>query len=545
MGELPMAEHTDLHAATGASLAGAAAGAAAASAAAAAPAGGTPTAAGAAGPAPADFCVVAAAPASVTATPWASAPPAANAAAGGDIALPDVVVYLASRPGSPDAPPPAAGPPAVAETHLSVGCQVVGPFVVAGLGMVGAGLYLDMVQDWNVFVNVKEIIILVPSLLGLKGNLEMTLAARLSTEANLGHMDDAKEQWSMILGNLTLVQCQAIVVGLLSAVVALAMVYILEKEEFNIRHTMLLCSCSIITSSIASLVLGLITATVIVVSRWLKINPDNVATPIAASLGDITSLALLSWVATMMYDAIDKSYWISPVVIICYILVIPFWVWIAKKNKYTSSVLYSGWTPVVVAMLISTSGGLMLHKLLSRYPQMAALQPVINGVGGNLVSVQASRLSTELHQHSEPGTLPPGSQICITPSQACCSRQPHAMTAQVLMLLVIPGHLLFLSIISSKYLQRDALDLTPLFVVTYLFVAFFQVAILLYVAYILTYFFWKRHTDPDNSTIPYLTALGDLLGIGLLGISFEFLSWVGDDYAIAPEVPGAVTTLPP
>lgn len=55
-------------------------------------------------------------------------------------------------------------------------------------------------------MKVPEIIILIPSLLGLKGNLEMTLASRLSTEANLGHMDDPKEQWSMILGNLTLVQ---------------------------------------------------------------------------------------------------------------------------------------------------------------------------------------------------------------------------------------------------------------------------------------------------------------------------------------------------
>lgn len=61
-------------------------------------------------------------------------------------------------------------------------------------------------QHWIVFEQITEIVILVPALLGLKGNLEMTLASRLSTQANLGHMDTPKQQWSMIVGNLTLIQ---------------------------------------------------------------------------------------------------------------------------------------------------------------------------------------------------------------------------------------------------------------------------------------------------------------------------------------------------
>lgn len=44
---------------------------------------------------------------------------------------------------------------------------------------------------------------------------------------------------------------------------------------------------------------------VIVSSRHCSINPDNVATPIAASLGDLTTLALLSWIASLLFEAIS------------------------------------------------------------------------------------------------------------------------------------------------------------------------------------------------------------------------------------------------
>jgi solute carrier family 41 len=38
---------------------------------------------------------------------------------------------------------------------------------------------------------------------------------------------------------------------------------------------------------------------------------------------------------------------------------------------------------------------------------------------------------------------------------------------------------------------------------------------------------WKCSIDPDNSAIPYLTALGDLLGGGLLALAFELLFLLG------------------
>jgi len=91
------------------------------------------------------------------------------------------------------------------------------------LGMVLAGLLLDHVQHWEVYRACPELFILVPALLGLKGNLEMTLASRLSTAANLGHMDGPVQAWEMARSNLALVQIQGIVVGALAACSAMLM----------------------------------------------------------------------------------------------------------------------------------------------------------------------------------------------------------------------------------------------------------------------------------------------------------------------------------
>jgi solute carrier family 41 len=54
------------------------------------------------------------------------------------------------------------------------------------------------------------------------------------------------------------------------------------------------------------------------------------------------------------------------------------------------------------------------------------------------------------------------------------------------------------------------------------------VFLLLYVAHVMVYWMWTKKIDPDNSAIPYLTALGDLLGTGLLALAFQFLYVIGD-----------------
>ncbi|XP_073324234.1 solute carrier family 41 member 1 [Pagrus major] len=423
---------------------------------------------------------------------------------------------------SPEPPAP------LKETSFSIGLQVVFPFLLAGFGTVAAGMVLDIVQHWTVFTEVSEVFILVPALLGLKGNLEMTLASRLSTAANIGHMDTAKDMWKMIMGNLALIQVQATVVGFLASIAAVIFGWIPEGH-FRLGHAVLLCASSVATAFIASLLLGLVMIGVIIASRKVGINPDNVATPIAASLGDLITLSLLAGISTGLYKELEFNDYANPLVCAVFVAMCPLWVLIARRIPSTRELLYSGWEPVIIAMAISSVGGLILDKTVTNpnFAGMAVFTPVINGVGGNLVAVQASRISTYLHMNGLPmGDPNPTPRKCPTPCTSFFGSSVNSRSARVLFLLVAPGHLVFLYTINS--LRAGHTTLTPIFITFYLAAALLQVIILLYLADWMVHWMWGRGMDPDNFSIPYLTALGDLLGTGFLALCFHMRWFIGD-----------------
>lgn len=116
-------------------------------------------------------------------------------------------------------------------------------------------IILFFLQDWPVFEEVSQIFILVPALLGLKGNLDMCLASRLSTQANLGNMKTYREIIKMIVGNIALVQVQAIVAATLVAIFATAVGAAMDGQ-FSWNSMLLLMASSICTATSSCFILG-------------------------------------------------------------------------------------------------------------------------------------------------------------------------------------------------------------------------------------------------------------------------------------------------
>ncbi|XP_076675925.1 solute carrier family 41 member 1 isoform X2 [Andrena cerasifolii] len=402
--------------------------------------------------------------------------------------------------------------------------QVAVPFFIAGIGTIGAGLVLDEVQNWPVFQAVTQLLILVPSLLGLKGNLDMCLASRLCTQANLGNMHCLREIGKMIIGNIALVQIQAIVAAILVSIFAVVVDAIVRGSAYSFKweNCLLLAASSVSTATSSCFILDFVMIAVIMVSYRCKMNPDNLATPLAASVGDVVSISVLSTIASALFSRMEKELWILGVILGCYILILPFWIYVVLKNKYTRNVLTSGWVPVLSALFISGFGGVILDQVVNRFKGFVIFQPIINGIGGNLVSVQASRISTSLHQTTIMGILPPRTKMWVAPWTALFKGSPFAKTARILICMAMVGELVFIFL--ADYMKHGTSTLHVYFVVSYLVVAVFQVMLLLYVAHIIIHAMWRHKIDPDNSAIPYLTALGDLTGTLFLAGAFWFLS---------------------
>lgn len=96
------------------------------------------------------------------------------------------------------------------------------------------------------------------------------------------------------IANLALIEAQAMVVAFLASIFAIVLGWI-PKGSFFPEHALILCASSMITAFAASLILSVIMIFVILCSRRFHINPDNVATPIAASLGKTSFFFLLAW----------------------------------------------------------------------------------------------------------------------------------------------------------------------------------------------------------------------------------------------------------
>lgn len=265
------------------------------------------------------------------------------------------------------------------------------------------------------FTQVSELFILVPVLLNLKGNLEMNLAARFSTCANMGDLDHPETRNALVWGNLSLIQVQALVSGSIAGLFSVFLGALLHPEDsVTISESVLVIASSMVSASVSSFVLGLFMCVLIIISRMFKIDPgkwmvvgytqcidssaiDNIACPMASSLGDVVTLGILAGCANLLLVNMGKdeskntiilitvSHFphletnLSTFLLLVMFISIPFFGLSVWRNRHVKDLLFSGWTPIIIAMLISSGAGLVLERYVEKFKGLAMITPILCG----------------------------------------------------------------------------------------------------------------------------------------------------------------------
>ncbi|THV06915.1 hypothetical protein K435DRAFT_742928 [Dendrothele bispora CBS 962.96] len=461
------------------------------------------------------------------------------------------------------------------------------------IGLLFTGELLDHVSRWRAMREVDQLIMIIPVVLNLKGNLEMNLSARLGTAANVGELDNPVVRRQMVLGNLTLLQVQATVVSFVAACVSFVLSFVIPRStapeaapaqagtEMSTRDVVnvlmdlavrrarpnlppvdtsrktgfhsfvMVASTGMTAACLSGLVLGSFMCGLIVLCRYFGRDPDNIAPPVASCLGDLITLILVGLVSTLL---IPFLYTFVPLFVIFGVL-FSFFLCLANtlRNPYVKDLIKEGWTPLFGAMIISSTTGIVLDLFVSRYEGFALLAVVISGLPGAVGSIFISRLSTALHAAALPMSgyrsvvqnggghhvvgdeeesgLRSGSES----GRKDQKQEPSPLLVMItLMVITLPVEVIFLSMLRGLGWLR----LPFVFVASS--VLFFCCAVLasLVIARYLTNFLWNRKLDPDMYALPIHSALMDLVGQSLLVLCFEIVSLLGGAVEAKPHSGG-------
>ncbi|GJJ11857.1 hypothetical protein Clacol_006095 [Clathrus columnatus] len=353
-------------------------------------------------------------------------------------------------------------------------------------------IYNILIESWQAIKRVDELYILIPMLNNLKGNLEMNLSSRLSTAANIGDLDDVLTRRSLVLGNLALLQVQALIVSAIAAVLSFVLGLALSSggsgaaskrnylreatTTLQIRHKsglkefIVLLTSSMTSASMSSVVL------------------DNITPPIASCLGDLLTLCIIGLISAVLVRGIETVWPILLLIVLIGCCVSN--IYLSLRNKHVRPLVSQGWIPLLGAIAISSGTGMVLDKFVNQFEGYGLLSIVIGGLPGSVGSVLVSRLSTSLH-------------AAALHKSGVVKKPRDTILMLTLFGITLPVLFLFLTFIQLSGWTHLPLLFLIIFVPTFCIT-----------------FLWNRKLDPDSYAMPIQSSAVDLIG-QLMLVNYE------------------------
>jgi len=365
-----------------------------------------------------------------------------------------------------------------------------------------AGVFLGKTEETLLLI--PGLIVLVPAAMGMRGSIGGALGSRLSTALHLGTIDKLSLNDKVVRVNIFSSIMLSFFLSIFLAFVAKFMTGIFGLKSISLFSFIVI---STVGGMLAGLILALMTVITAFVAYRKNMDLDNIQAPIITALGDLFTIPCLLLAAFVVQsygfyvDSLSLIILVVGLVSIWYILLRKE---DAKKSKesYRAIIFQSVLILACVGLIEGVVGTLLESKIdvLTKLPILLVLFPVFLEEGGNIGNTLASRISTKLHLGTLDTDLRIGDEI-----------KKEFFISYFLSLVVFPLTGLLVYAFSFAFgIQLIPIDklivitsMAGLVLTTVIIIATFLIALLSY----------KFGLDPDNTTIPVVTAVADILGV--------------------------------
>ncbi|MEM0331426.1 MAG: magnesium transporter [Archaeoglobaceae archaeon] len=347
-------------------------------------------------------------------------------------------------------------------------------------------LALDFVPGMALGVNFENIItsypillVALPGLMGMRGNIFGALASRFTTSLYLGEMEPSLKDRRVYEG-LTLSISLAIL-----PVVILWFIGGIKTEFLNFLPAFAILIASTI---FACLILGFTTSLVTVVPFRKNLDPDLLATPTITSVADLVTIPTLI-LFMVLFEVNDKIVILSAFSFLVLFFVMLFYFRPSKKVFLEVGIALS-----FLALLSSVTGSILesFSEKIYEVFILTVLYPAILDSLGNYGCIIGSKTSTRLHMGEINHVIDKKSFEYIL------SLLTTSLALSVIIFLI--------GVVVSSILGREA-ELTLIFFFLYPTIAL----LVMLLAHFFAVFAYRHNLDPDNVTIPTITTLTDLI----------------------------------
>ncbi len=141
----------------------------------------------------------------------------------------------------------------------------------------------------TMFKNTPGLIVIVPAIIGLRGNINGALGSRLGSAAHLGLIDVKK-----VFNKETKENVKASVVTSVGTALLLGFLGWLTSAALGYNtNALILITVTLIAGTLAGLILAVATVGIVIVAFKRGLDPDNITGPFLATFGDVVTVFCL------------------------------------------------------------------------------------------------------------------------------------------------------------------------------------------------------------------------------------------------------------